>query len=84
MNAQNSFPNSLKSEEASMRNKISWPNFNSHAKNNSLPGVVSEWLKEHAWKACNGQKPFESSNLSNSAIKINKNIILKKTFSLIE
>lgn len=34
----------------------------------SLCGVVSEWLKEHAWKACNGQKPFKSSNLFNSAI----------------
>lgn len=33
-----------------------------------LCGVVSEWLKEHAWKACNGQKPFKSSNLFNSAI----------------
>gem|GEM_PF-5280952 len=31
------------------------------------PGDVSEWLKEHAWKACKGQ-PFESSNLSVTAI----------------
>ncbi len=34
----------------------------------SFCGELSEWLKEHAWKACNGQKPFESSNLSFSAI----------------
>ncbi len=36
----------------------------------SFCGELSEWLKEHAWKACNGQKPFESSNLSFSAISI--------------
>jgi hypothetical protein len=23
---------------------------------------VSEWLKEHAWKACKRQKRFEGSN----------------------
>jgi hypothetical protein len=30
-------------------------------------GEVSEWLKEHAWKACVGLKLTESSNLSLSA-----------------
>ncbi len=30
-------------------------------------GAVLEWLKRHAWKACNGQKPFPSSNLGRSA-----------------
>ena len=32
-----------------------------------LFGEVSEWLKEHAWKVCNGQ-PFEGSNPSLTAI----------------
>ncbi len=31
-------------------------------------GEVAEWPKAHAWKVCNGQ-PFESSNLSLTAIK---------------
>lgn len=31
-------------------------------------GQVAEWLKAHAWNACVGQKPTESSNLSLSAI----------------
>ena len=26
------------------------------------PGELSEWLKEHDWKSCNGQKPFGGSN----------------------
>ncbi len=25
-------------------------------------GELSEWLKEHDWKSCNGQKPFGGSN----------------------
>ena len=28
-----------------------------------------EWLKRHAWKACNHQKWFPSSNLGHSAKK---------------
>ncbi len=31
------------------------------------PGELSEWPKEHDWKSCNGQKPFEGSNPSLSA-----------------
>ena len=31
-------------------------------------GEVSEWLKEHAWKACVRQKRTEGSNPSLSAI----------------
>lgn len=31
-------------------------------------GVMLEWLKRHAWKACNRQKRFGSSNLPHSAI----------------
>ncbi len=27
-----------------------------------------EWLKRHAWKACNRQKRFASSNLAHSAL----------------
>ena len=30
-------------------------------------GVMLEWLKRHAWKACNRQKRFGSSNLPHSA-----------------
>lgn len=30
---------------------------------------MSEWPKEHDWKSCNGQKPFEGSNPSLSAKK---------------
>ena len=30
-------------------------------------GVMLEWLKRHAWKACNPQKRFGSSNLPHSA-----------------
>ncbi len=30
-------------------------------------GVVLEWLKRHAWKACNRQNRFPSSNLGHSA-----------------
>jgi hypothetical protein len=32
-----------------------------------LYGELSEWLKEHAWKVCIGQKPIEGSNPSLSA-----------------
>ena len=32
-----------------------------------LIGELSEWLKEHAWKVCIGQKPIKSSNLLLSA-----------------
>ena len=31
-------------------------------------GVVLEWLKRHAWKACNRHKRFPSSNLGHSAL----------------
>jgi hypothetical protein len=30
-------------------------------------GEVSEWLKEHAWKVCIGQKPIAGSNPALSA-----------------
>ena len=33
-------------------------------------GVMLEWLKRHAWKACNRHKRFPSSNLGHSARKI--------------
>jgi hypothetical protein len=39
----------------------------------ALNGEVAEWSKAHAWKACNGQ-PFESSNLSLTAILISMSI----------
>ncbi len=32
-------------------------------------GVVLEWLKRHAWKACSRQKRLASSNLAHSAQK---------------
>ncbi len=31
-------------------------------------GVVLEWLKRHAWKACIPQKGIPSSNLGHSAL----------------
>ena len=31
-------------------------------------GVMLEWLKRHAWKACKRQNRFPSSNLGRSAI----------------
>jgi hypothetical protein len=34
--------------------RISWLTVCSYDKK-KLRGVVSEWLKEHAWKACNGE-----------------------------
>ena len=36
-------------------------------------GELSEWLKEHAWKACVRWYCTESSNLSLSAIFLSKN-----------
>jgi hypothetical protein len=35
-------------------------------------GEVSEWLKEHAWKVCIGQKPIAGSNPALSAKVIQK------------
>ena len=32
-----------------------------------MNGEVSEWLKEHAWKVCIGQKPIAGSNPALSA-----------------
>ena len=32
-----------------------------------MKGGVSEWLKEHAWKVCIGQKPIAGSNPAPSA-----------------
>ena len=32
-----------------------------------IPGEVSEWLKEHAWKVCIGQKLIAGSNPALSA-----------------
>ena len=37
------------------------------AKSARANGVMLEWLKRHAWKACNRQKRFGSSNLPHSA-----------------
>ena len=34
---------------------------------NRLKGVMLEWLKRHAWKACIRQKRIASSNLAHSA-----------------
>ena len=39
------------------------------AKSACANGVMLEWLKRHAWKACNRQKRFGSSNLPHSANK---------------
>ena len=38
------------------------------AKSARANGVMLEWLKRHAWKACNRQKRFGSSNLPHSAL----------------
>ncbi len=35
-------------------------------------GVMLEWLKRHAWKACIPQKGIPSSNLGHSADKVLK------------
>ena len=40
-----------------------------------LQGKVLEWLKRHAWKACNRQKRFGGSNPPLSADKETDNIV---------
>jgi hypothetical protein len=39
------------------------------------PGEMSEWLKEHAWKACVLQKGTVSSNLTLSAKELEPNVV---------
>ena len=40
----------------------------------AVQGVMLEWLKRHAWKACNRQKRFASSNLAHSATTMQWNV----------
>ena len=40
-------------------------------------GELSEWLKEHDWKSCNGLKPFGGSNPPLSAKSTEKPLKIK-------
>lgn len=40
-----------------------------HPERFNTTGVMLEWLKRHAWKACMRQKRIASSNLAHSALK---------------
>ena len=48
--------------------KIPYIKKNHYLCNSKQQVVMLEWLKRHAWKACNRQKRFGSSNLPHSAI----------------
>ena len=47
--------------------------------NREIQGVMLEWLKRHAWKACIRQKRIPSSNLGHSASR-NKDVSMARLF----
>ena len=64
-----------------MKNKFAHSKINPYlcsrktAEHTGQPGVMLEWLKRHAWKACIRQKRIPSSNLGHSANQLNNQAI---------